>query len=113
MGMGDSMGAVRPAQTGGSWQEDAAWLRRCTAASRSRNAVGGGGGVRGGAGRWGGIVLPGGGEGGWWSPKAVVIPGANRVPPLFLQCLRSYSFKISKIIVVGDLAVGKTCLINR
>lgn len=70
--------------------------------------------MRGGAGRWGGVVLPGGGEGGWWSLKAVVIPGANRAPPpLFLQCLRSYSFKISKIIVVGDLAVGKTCLINR
>lgn len=74
----------------------------------------GGWGGEGRGGEMGGRCAAGGGEGGWWSLKAVVIPGANRAPPpLFLQCLRSYSFKISKIIVVGDLAVGKTCLINR
>lgn len=31
----------------------------------------------------------------------------------FILCFLSSRFKISKVIVVGDLAVGKTCLINR
>lgn len=68
------------------------------------------GGVEGRGGEMGGVVLQGGAGG---PPKRCLSREPTVCPPPFLQCLCSHSFKISKIIVVGDLAVGKTCLINR
>lgn len=65
--------------------------------------------MRGGAEKWGVLCC----RGVRVVPQSGAYPGSRLCAPPFLQCLCSHSFKISKIIVVGDLAVGKTCLINR